>query len=81
MDFYLWNSFKSLIRYTLHAFMLQMQIRCSDLPEISFFQGNMTDTDLPEESFDAVVDKALFDTMICSDSGLTHIRQYIVEVP
>jgi EEF1A lysine methyltransferase 4 len=58
----------------------QMQIRCSDLPEITFFQGNMTDTDLPEESFDAIIDKALFDNMLCGDCGISHVKQYVVEV-
>jgi hypothetical protein len=40
----------------------------------------MTDTDLPEHTFDAVIDKAVLDAIICSGTGTTAVKQYIDEV-
>jgi hypothetical protein len=47
----------------------QMKIKCADYPQIKFFQGTITDTDLPETSVDAIIDKALLDSLLCSDTG------------
>ena len=33
----------------------QLQYRYKNIPEITFFQGTMVDTDLPEKSFNAVI--------------------------
>lgn len=33
-------------------------------PQITFFQGTMIDTNMPEESVDAIIDKALMDSLI-----------------
>lgn len=43
----------------------QLSIRLAKYPQISFFQGQITDTNLKEESFDAIIDKALFDSLLC----------------
>lgn len=58
----------------------QMKYRYQDYKEISFFQGTMTDTDLPEESFGAIIDKALFDSLLCTPTGSVTVQQYVNEV-
>ena len=58
----------------------QMKSRCADYPEITFFQGNMLDTDLPGKSFDAIVDKGLFDSLICAHLGQSESQQFVLEV-
>jgi hypothetical protein len=58
----------------------QLKFRYQGIPEISFFQGTMTDTDLPAGSLNAVVDKALFDTLLCTQTGPVTVQQYVVEV-
>jgi hypothetical protein len=58
----------------------QLKYRYRDYPQISFFQGNITDTDLPEASFDAVIDKALFDSLLCTQNCHLTLHQYIYEV-
>ena len=58
----------------------QLKYRYKDYPQISFFQGNMTDTDLPEESYDAIIDKALLDSLLCTQNCWATVQQYIYEV-
>lgn len=58
----------------------EMKSRYKDFPEITFFQGTMCDTDLPEDSFDAIIDKGLLDALLCTQVGATSVAQYIVEV-
>lgn len=58
----------------------QLKYRYKDYPEISFFQGTMCDTDLPEGSIGAVVDKALLDSLLCTGTGAITAAQYINEV-
>jgi len=58
----------------------QLKYRYQKYSSISFFQGNMTDTDLPESSVGAVVDKGLFDALLCTATGSTTVAQYINEV-
>lgn len=58
----------------------QLTVRCKDLPQASFFQGNMCDTDLPEESVDAIIDKCLFDSLLCSATTVVTTAQYLNEV-
>ncbi len=58
----------------------QLKYRYRDYPQISLFQGNMTDTDLPEGQFGAVIDKALFDSLLCTQTSSISIHQYIYEV-
>jgi len=60
--------------------MTQLKYRYQDQPKISFFQGTLTDTDLPEGSFGAIVDKGLFDALLCTSTGTTTIAQYMYEV-
>jgi len=57
-----------------------MKQRCKDIPEISFLQGTMVDTDQPAHIFHAVIDKACFDSIICNGVGTTSIRQYLFEI-
>lgn len=58
----------------------QLKYRYKDYPEISFFQGNMLDTDLPESSFNAIIDKALMDSILCTQMSTVSAAQYIYEV-
>lgn len=60
--------------------MAQLKYRYRDFSNISFFQGNMTDTDLPEGSFGAIIDKALFDSMLCTQTSAVTVAQYVFEV-
>lgn len=57
-----------------------MRSRTEGYAEIEYFQGNMMDTDLPEKSFDAIIDKALFDSLICSHLGEVECNIYVQEV-
>jgi len=47
----------------------QMKSRCVEYSEIQFLQANMCDTNLPAKSYDAIIDKGLLDSVICSPSG------------
>ena len=47
----------------------QMNTRCTDYEQIEFKQGNILDTNLPMKSFDAIIDKALFDSILCVPGG------------
>lgn len=58
----------------------QLKYRYRNYSQISFFQGNMTDTDLPEQSFDAIIDKALIDSLLCTQNTAVTVQQYIFEV-
>jgi ubiquinone/menaquinone biosynthesis C-methylase UbiE len=58
----------------------QMKSRTADYPEIEYFQGNMMDTDLPEKSFDAIIDKGLFDSILCNHLGEVECNILIQEV-
>ena len=60
--------------------MTQLKYRYQDYPQISYFQGTLTDTDLPEGSFDAVLDKGLFDALLCTQTGALTVAQYVYEV-
>ena len=58
----------------------QMRARCSDLPQIKLHLANLTDTDFPNEHFQGIIDKAVFDSILCTEDGATKVRQYINEV-
>jgi hypothetical protein len=58
----------------------QLKYRYKDYPEINFFQGNMTDTDLPEGSINAIIDKALLDSLLCTQMSTVAVQQYVFEV-
>lgn len=58
----------------------QLKYRYKDYQEIDLINANMTDTDLPEGSYGAIVDKALFDSLLCSQTTTTTIAQYLFEV-
>ena len=58
----------------------QMRVRCSDLPQVSFHLETLTDTNFPNECFQGIIDKAVFDSIICTEDGETKVRQYINEV-
>lgn len=58
----------------------QQKIKCQDYPSITLLQGNMTDSDLPEHSYDCIIDKALLDSILCSNVGDVAAQQYILEV-
>lgn len=58
----------------------QLKVRCEGMEGIKFFQGTMCDTNLPEGSIDAIIDKALLDSLICGQNGATDVAAYVVEV-
>jgi ubiquinone/menaquinone biosynthesis C-methylase UbiE len=58
----------------------QMEVRCEDLPQISLQLGTVEDLNYPNEFFEAIVDKALFDSIACSEEGQIKITQYVNEV-
>jgi SAM-dependent methyltransferase len=59
----------------------QMKTRCQDnYPEIQFITANMTDSNLPANSFDVVIDKALLDSMLCGIKGEETVQSMISEV-
>lgn len=75
------EGYKELVGADLSRVVLrQMKSRTKDYPEISYFQGNMIDTDLPEKSYDAIIDKALFDALLCSHLGEAECALYVQEV-
>ena len=60
---------------------LRMQeVRCKGMHNITFLRGNMTDMDLEDEVFDAIIDKALMDSLWCSAMGTTVVAQYVNEI-
>ena len=58
----------------------QAKIRCKHLEAVSFEACNMTDSNLPEKSFFAIIDKALLDSLLCSATGSATVQQYVSEV-
>lgn len=58
----------------------QQKVRCKNYPNIEFYQGTMVDTIYEDESIDMVIDKGLFDSLICNANGSVTIQQYIIEV-
>jgi len=58
----------------------QLKHRYRDNPQISYFQGTMIDTDLPAASINAIIDKALFDTLLCTQTGPVTVAQYVNEI-
>ena len=81
MIFQVDDGYKHLVGSDLSRVVLrQMKSRLEDYSEIEFFQGNMMDTDLPEKSYDAVIDKGLFDSILCSHLGEVECNIYIQEV-
>ena len=58
----------------------QQKIKCEEYPQISFFTGNMLDTDLPAASLDAIIDKAVLDSLLCTGQSEVSVKQYIIEV-
>ena len=67
-------NFLPICNHLLHSFL------SFSLSKVNFFQGTMIDTNLPEGSFNAIIDKALFDSLLCLPSGSTYILQYLAEV-
>ncbi len=56
------------------------EVRNKHISSLKYITGNMTDMDLPEECFDAIIDKALLDSLFCSAMGDTTVAQYVNEV-
>jgi hypothetical protein len=51
--------------------------RTAQYPEIECITGNMTDMDMEEECMDGIIDKALLDSLYCSDMGEADVGQYV----
>jgi len=59
----------------------QQKIRNKHLSDnLKCVTGNMTDMDMKDESIDAVIDKALLDSLYCSSMSEAVIAQYVNEV-
>lgn len=58
----------------------QLRYRYKDMPQIKLINGNVTDTDLPEGSFGAIIDKALLDSLLCTQTSTLTVAQYLYEV-
>jgi hypothetical protein len=43
-------------------------------------QANMIHTDFEKESMDAVIDKACFDALMCTNLGTVYPKKYLMEV-
>eukprot|EP01041_Mallomonas_annulata_P012428 gene12428-26141_t len=64
------DGYESLLGFDISRVVIsQMKARCEDMPQILFMQGNMLDTNLPDKSYDAIIDKALFDAILCKPGG------------
>mmetsp|Transcript_2712 Transcript_2712/g.4075 ORF Transcript_2712/g.4075 Transcript_2712/m.4075 type:complete len:270 (+) Transcript_2712:95-904(+) len=57
-----------------------MKIRCKDYPEIKLVTANMQDSNLPEKSFDCIIDKGLLDAILCNLKGEEAVQNYVSEV-
>jgi SAM-dependent methyltransferase len=56
------------------------KLRCQDrYPQISWLQGNIVDTNLPEGSYDVIIDKALLDAIMCASMGEVNAKLYRIE--
>lgn len=58
----------------------QLKARYKDYPEIELFCGNMEDTNLPKGSLDCIIDKGLFDSILCNLRSDESIANYVSEV-
>jgi SAM-dependent methyltransferase len=58
----------------------QMKKRCTDFPEIKFITANMTDTNLPPNSYDCIIDKAMLDSILCNLKGEEFVQSLVSEV-
>lgn len=76
------DGFTEVIGQDISRIAIKMQeIRYKHLSEnLKFMTGNMTDLDVEEGYVDAIVDKALLDSLYCSAMGETVVAQYVNEV-
>lgn len=75
------DGFTNVVGQDISRVAIKMQeIRNKHTDGLKFITGNMTDMDLPDESFDAIIDKALLDSLFCSAMGDTVTAQYVNEV-
>ncbi len=76
------EGYKNVIGQDISRVAIKMQeIRCKHLSEnVKFMTGNMTDMDLQDGFVDAIIDKALLDSLYCSAMGETVVAQYVNEV-
>lgn len=58
----------------------QMKARCSEYPEIELICCNMQDSNLPESHFDCIIDKGLFDSILCNLKSTDSVANYIAEL-
>lgn len=58
----------------------QLKKRCEDYPEIELMELNLQDTNLPESSFDCIIDKGLLDSIACNLQSANAIANYVKEV-
>jgi len=76
------DGYTSVIGQDISRIAIKMQeVRYKHLAEnLKFMTGNMTDLDVDEGYVDAVIDKALLDSLYCSAMGETVVAQYVNEV-
>jgi ubiquinone/menaquinone biosynthesis C-methylase UbiE len=58
----------------------QLKKRCEDYPEIELMCLNMQDTNLPESSFDCILDKGLLDSIACNLQSTDSVANYVCEI-
>ena len=58
----------------------QLKNRCGDYPEIDLMCLNMQDTNLPESSFDCILDKGLLDSIACNLQSGEAVANYVSEI-
>jgi SAM-dependent methyltransferase len=75
------DGYTNVIAQDISRIAIKNQIaRTEHIEEIKCITGNMTDMDLEDEEIEAVIDKALLDSLYCSDNGETDVAQYVNEV-
>lgn len=75
------DGYTNIIAQDISRIAIQNQLaRCGHLEAVECITGNMTDMDMEEETIDAIIDKALLDSLFCSDNGETDVAQYVNEV-
>jgi SAM-dependent methyltransferase len=75
------DGYTDVIAQDISRIAIKNQIARTDhIESIKCVTGNMTDMDLEDEEIEAVIDKALLDSLFCSDNGETDVAQYVNEV-
>lgn len=59
----------------------QMKEKYSDIPLLSWIQGNICHTEIPADTYDVIIDKGLHDSLLCTiDNVDRNINDYFTEI-